>query len=105
MKLPLGKIRFACVFLFSILAVNFMAAQQLNQHVDNPGQTADTAPTGHVPNVLPTTIEPAKPGPIGETVVTGNGISYHNGPVMKGNPVHAYIIWTGLPFMTGPLKK
>jgi hypothetical protein len=96
MKLPQGKIRFASVFLFLILAVNFMAAQELNQHVDNPGQTAmDKAPTGHVPGVPPTSVEPAKPGPIGETVVTGNGINYHNGPVMKGNPVHAYIIWYG----------
>ena len=37
----------------------------------------------------------ASPGPIGQAVVTGNGINYHNGPVMKGNPVHAYIIWYG----------
>jgi hypothetical protein len=28
-------------------------------------------------------------------VVKGNGINYHGGPVMKGNPVHAYFIWYG----------
>jgi hypothetical protein len=35
------------------------------------------------------------PGPVGEAVVTGNGINYHGGPVMKGNPVHIYLIWYG----------
>lgn len=34
----------------------------------------------------------AKPSPY--TVVTGNGINYHNGPVMPGN-VNAYFIWYG----------
>jgi hypothetical protein len=95
MKRPQRKIRFASVFLFLVLALNFMAAQELKQHVDNPGQTADKVPSGHVPGVPPTSMEPAVPGPIGETVVTGNGINYHNGPVMKGNPVNAYIVWYG----------
>src|SRR5262245_41977302 len=95
MKLPQGKIRFASVFLFLVLAVNFMAAQELNQHVDNPGQTADKAPSGHVPGVPPTSIEPAAPGPIGQAVVTGNGINYHGGPVLKSNPVPIYLIFYG----------
>jgi len=95
MKLPLEKIRIASVLFFLVLTVNFMAAQELNQHVDNPGQTADKAPTGHVPGVPPTLIEPAKPGPTCQAVVTGNGINYHNGPVMRGNPVNAYIVWYG----------
>lgn len=95
MKLPQGTIKVASLCFFLILALNFMAAQELRQHVDNPGQTADTAPTGHVPGVPSTTIEPAKPGPVGQAVVTGNGINYHNGPVMKGNPVHTYVIWYG----------
>ena len=51
MKRPQRKIRFASVFLFLVLAVNFMAAQELKQHVDNPGQTADKVPSGHVPGV------------------------------------------------------
>src|SRR5258708_18431646 len=101
MKLPEGKIKVIPVCFFLILAVNFMAAQELRQHVDNPGQTADKAPTGHVPGVLPTTIEPAAPGPIGQAVVTGNGINYHNGPVMRGNPVNAYIVWYGNWSSTG----
>src|SRR6185503_16341084 len=33
-------------------------------------------------------------GPIGETVVTGNGIEYHGGPVMEG-PHNVYFIWYG----------
>jgi Phosphate-induced protein 1 conserved region len=93
MKLPQGKTSFASVVLFVILAVNFMAAQEL-QHVDNPGQTADKVPSGHVPGAPQETMEPAAAGPVGQAVVTGNGINYHNGPVMKGT-VHAYVIWYG----------
>jgi hypothetical protein len=33
-------------------------------------------------------------GPIGEAVVTGNGIEYHGGPVMLG-PHNVYFIWYG----------
>ena len=33
-------------------------------------------------------------GPIGEAVVTGNGIEYHGGPVMQG-PHNVYLIWYG----------
>src|SRR5712671_4790901 len=32
--------------------------------------------------------------PIGESVVTGNGIEYHGGPVMQG-PHNVYFIWYG----------
>ncbi|HKR94756.1 MAG TPA: hypothetical protein VJW55_05320, partial [Candidatus Angelobacter sp.] len=34
-------------------------------------------------------------GPTGDAVVTGNGISYHGGPVLKGNPVPIYLIFYG----------
>jgi len=33
--------------------------------------------------------------PTGPTVVTGNGINYHGGPVLQGNPVPIYVIWYG----------
>ena len=33
-------------------------------------------------------------GPIGEAVITGNGIEYHGGPVMQG-PHNVYFIWYG----------
>src|SRR5205085_816636 len=39
--------------------------------------------------------------PIGDAVVTGNGINYHGGPVMKANPVKYYIIWYGNWASTG----
>jgi hypothetical protein len=120
MKLPFGKIQYAFAFLLVILTTNVLMAQELlKQHVDNPGQTAavdnpgqtemkdaaavdnpgqtpmkDTAPTGHVPGVLPPTMD-AIPGPVGLAVVTGNGINYHGGPVLKGNPVKFYVIWYG----------
>ena len=93
MKLPLGKI--VLIFVWMILAVNFLAAQSvLKQHVDNPGQTAmDDRATGHNPEAVPEAIEQARP--TGRAVVTGNGINYHGGPVLKGNPVPIYVIWYG----------
>ena len=92
MKLPLAKFRFASVCLFVILAVNFMAAQKLREQPERQdGQ--DARPNGQHTESGETMA--AVPGPIGEAVVTGNGINYHNGPVMKGNPVPIYIIWYG----------
>ena len=35
-----------------------------------------------------------QPAPIGDAVVTGNGIEYHGGPVMPG-PHNVYLIWYG----------
>src|SRR5215469_2961808 len=89
-----GKTKYVFAFLFVILAANFLIAQDLlKQHVDNPGQTAmDQRATGHNPEAVPEQIERAKPGP---TVVTGNGINYHGGPVLQGNPVPIYLIWYG----------
>ena len=86
MKLPQGKI--ASVFLFIILAVNFMSAQKPLTH---PG--GDSVPNGKHGDSGQT--QAAVPGPIGQAVVTGNGINYHGGPVMKGNPVKIYVIWYG----------
>lgn len=106
MRFPFDTMKYAFALLLVILATNFLMAQELlKQHVDNPGQTAavdnpgqtpmkDTAPTGHVPGVLPQTMD-AIPGPVGLAVVTGNGINYHGGPVLKGNPVKFYVIWYG----------
>src|SRR5215470_8663932 len=81
MKAPLGKIKSALVVLFVVLAANFMVAQGLR-----PGAGGDTSPDGHLPGQAPTK-QPA--------VVLGNGINYHGGPVMQGNPVPIYIIWYG----------
>jgi hypothetical protein len=94
MKHLQGKTRFASVLLFLILAVNFMAGQAINRGQGNAGDPVpDDVTHTHMGN--PNQTLPAVPGPIGQTVVTGNGINYHNGPVMKGNPVPIYIIWYG----------
>jgi len=88
--------RLALALLFVVLAANFLMAQAVRkqEHVDNPGQTAmDKAPTGHIPGVIQEDIERAA-GPVGDAVVTGNGINYHGGPVMKGTP-NIYLIWYG----------
>jgi hypothetical protein len=88
MKLPQGKIRFASVFLFLVLAVNFMSAQKPLTRPDG-----DSVPNGKHGDSGQT--QAAVPGPIGQAVVTGNGINYHGGPVMKSNPVPIYLIFYG----------
>jgi len=55
----------------------------------------DKSPDGHVQGQAPTR-QPA--------VVQGNGINYHNGPVLKGNPVPIYVIWYG-NWTNGPLAS
>jgi hypothetical protein len=89
MKLPQGKIKVASLFLFLILAVNFMAAQK---PLTNPD--GDLVPNGKHGNSGQTQ-SAVQQGPVGEAVVTGNGISYHGGPVLKGNPVPIYLIFYG----------
>jgi hypothetical protein len=83
MEMSFGKTRMALVFLFVILAVNFMVAQK---PLDNDGQNMEPTGEGHGVRLA---------APSGQAVVTGNGINYHNGPVMKGNPVPVYIVWYG----------
>jgi len=88
MKLPQRMIRFLSVCLFVILTVNFMAAQKPLTRADG-----DAVPNGmHTDSGQ---VAPPVLGPVGQAVVTGNGINYHGGPVMKGNPVNAYIVWYG----------
>jgi phosphate-induced protein 1 len=81
MKSSKAKIKFASVVLFVMLAVNFLAAQAVR-----PGVDGDDSPSVHGTNAAPVK-QPA--------VVQGNGINYHNGPVLKGSPVPIYIIWYG----------
>lgn len=83
MKLPLGKI--FLVSLFVILAVNFLAAQKPIQPADDGIMRAPDGAGG--------VIEQAKP--TGDAVVSGNGINYNGGPVLKGNPVPIYLIFYG----------
>jgi hypothetical protein len=95
MTSSLGKVTRASTLLLVILAANLLMAQELlKQHVDNPGQTAtDQRATGHNPEAPLEMIEQANPHV--PTVVTGNGINYHGGPVLQGSPVPIYVIWYG----------
>jgi Phosphate-induced protein 1 conserved region len=88
MKLPQGKARFLSACLFVVLAVNFMAAQK---PLSRPG--GDAAPDGK--HGQSGQFSQPVQGPVGQAVVTGNGINYHGGPVLKSNPVKYYIIWYG----------
>lgn len=87
MKLPVSKLKVLLVFVFVVLAVNFLAAQRIRD--DAPGQR-DPMPTGKGTgdshHVVPEA-RPAKP--------SSNGISYHGGPVLKSAVVPIYIIWYG----------
>jgi len=89
MKVSLGKI--VLVFLFVVLAVNFLAAQIPLQRADNQ----KLAPNGDGTTSLIPGDDAAKTGPTGQTVITGNGINYNGGPVLLGSPVPIYIIWYG----------
>ncbi|MGC2743061.1 MAG: hypothetical protein WA672_07725 [Candidatus Angelobacter sp.] len=88
MKLPRGKIKVVSLFLFLILAVNFMSAQKPLTRPDG-----DAAPDGKH-GQSGQFAQPVQ-GPTGDAVVTGNGINYHGGPVLKGNPVPIYLIFYG----------
>ncbi|HET8890898.1 MAG TPA: hypothetical protein VFQ41_18490 [Candidatus Angelobacter sp.] len=89
MKAPLGKFRYALALLFVLLAANFLMAQKVRE---------GSAPDGmkNVPNGDGTASAVPDTGarPTGGAVVTGNGINYNGGPVLKGT-VPIYIIWYG----------
>ena len=89
MTTPIGKVKLPLIFLFVFLAVNFLAAQRVRDGA--PGRI-DATPDGKVQasgQFLPAA------RPTGNTVVQGNGINYHGGPILSGNPVPIYIIWYG----------
>jgi len=88
MSFPLGKMKAVLAFFFVILAVNFMAAQK---PLVTPG--GDKVPNGKH-STSGQTAAPVQ-DPTGQAVVTGNGISYHGGPVLKSNPVPIYLIFYG----------
>lgn len=87
MKLSQANIRFASVLLFIILSMNFLAAQTIRDNHAGPGEKMVPTGDGHAVT--------ASASPTGQAVVTGNGINYNGGPVLKGNPVPVYIIWYG----------
>ncbi|HEX7285975.1 MAG TPA: hypothetical protein VF532_07315 [Candidatus Angelobacter sp.] len=90
MTSPFGKARYALAFLFVILAVNFLVAQKVRQESAPEGNKLVPHGDGSVDAVPDTGAAPT-----GQAVVTGNGINYNGGPVLKGNPVPIYVIWYG----------
>src|SRR5215471_372297 len=89
MTSPFVRFRYVAILVFAVLTVNLLMAQRPLERPDG-----DIVPDGHVQGVQEQTM-PAVPGPVGDAVVTGNGINYHGGPVMKANPVKYYVIWYG----------
>jgi len=72
-----------------MLAANFLMAQKVREGSVPEGQKMVPAGDGSAIAV------PVDPSAIGQAVVTGNGINYNGGPVLKGNPVPIYVIWYG----------
>ncbi len=99
MKHPRGKYRLLSAFLFVILAANFLMAQKVREGSVPEGQKM--VPTGDGSAIA----VPVDPAAIGKAVVTGNGINYNGGPVLKGNPVPIYVIWYGTWNSTSPTSS
>jgi hypothetical protein len=74
------------VLLLALVSLGLFANMARAQYV---GMTKPFDPSS--PQLVPPN---AQLGPIGESVVTGNGIEYHGGPVMQG-PHNVYFIWYG----------
>ena len=77
MTSPLGKVRVALVFLFVMLAVNFLAAQRLREDAEG---ALHSAPDGKGSVDSEHALPEARP--VGQSVSQGHGINYHGGPVM-----------------------
>src|SRR5690349_8983340 len=88
MTAPHAKLRSLFLVLFVLGAVNFLAAQTVRHpsHLTPSGKG-----WGNETEIGPE----EEQQPIKDAVVSGNGISYHGGPVMKANPVPVYFIWYG----------
>jgi len=91
MKFPC-KIRLALVIASLIVATNLMAQRPLQEGQAGPGEKLVPNGDGSATAVADDQENRAKPDP---AVVTGNGINYNGGPVLKGNPVPIYVIWYG----------
>jgi hypothetical protein len=85
-----GKIRLAFVSFLLMMATSGLFAQQVLQSVPERGEKMVPDGTGHAVLVPDDGSKPTT-----DTVVTGNGINYHGGPVLQGNPVPIYVIFYG----------
>jgi len=87
------KSRFAAFAATLLLSGVMIPSAARAQNELNRGPNSDTHPDGRGNRNRET--PPRNPkGESGGAVVTGNGISYHGGPVMHG-PVNVYYIWYG----------
>lgn len=88
MKVFSGRTTYILVFLSMILAASLLTAQKVrDEQQAGPGEKMVPTGDGHAVAVPD---DEAKKG----TVVTGNGINYHGGPVLL-NTVPIYVIWYG----------
>jgi hypothetical protein len=87
------KYRFAAFAASLLLGGVMVPNAALAQNELNHGSSSDTRPDGRGNRNRETPPRNAK-GESGGAVVTGNGISYHNGPVLHGT-VNMYYIWYG----------
>ncbi|HLJ89475.1 MAG TPA: hypothetical protein VKZ53_21880 [Candidatus Angelobacter sp.] len=87
MTSPFRTARVSLVLLFVLLAANLLMAQKVKRPEGD-----DLRPTGdHTTSVE--TMAPVEPA--NRAVVQGNGINYHGGAVLHGNPVPIYAIFYG----------
>jgi hypothetical protein len=86
MKSSLGKFSQLLALVVLILAANLLMAQKVRENSAGLGEKMVPTGDGHA--------VPAAAPPTGQAVVTGNGINYNGGPVLK-NTVPIYIIWYG----------
>ena len=84
-----GKVRLGFVFFLLMMATSGLFAQKVLQPVPERGEKMVPDGTGHA------VLVPDDAKPTTDTVVTGNGINYHGGPVLLGNPVPIYVIFYG----------
>ena len=85
--------RFAAFAASLLLGGAMVPSAALAQNELNRGSSQDTRPDGRGNRTRQAPPRDAKGASTG-AVVTGNGISYHNGPVMQGT-VNVYYIWYG----------
>lgn len=94
MRISFGKAKSAFTFTLVLLTASFLVAQKPLDRGDQDTVKYPDGAGGFVEKARPT----------GKIVVTGNGINYHGGPVLTGNPVPVYVIWYG-NWTNGPLPS
>ena len=95
MKVLRGKSRRTAFFAVAAAALLFLTSTVSAQTVRQHSKISATGKGYGVEDDNAPDEQFAESGSLATAVTTGNGISYHGGPVMKGNPVSVYFIWYG----------